>query len=163
MAHWYDPRGSWMPVTALFVGGFGLVIDLSRPGGVLGSGLWIPVLYAVIPVTIGVLTYVKTRTSTGGPVSPAVLIGLTVWGLVGAMGALVIALVIGLGRPTPPGAPSAVFDLLTGVLTYLVPTSVFAALYGEAGRRPRRPALALAVIAPIVAILLLAFVVRVSW
>lgn len=163
MADWDDPRASWTPLTALFIVGFVFVIELSRPAGVLGSGLWIPVLYAVVPVTVGVLAYVKTRSSTGRPVSAAVLVGLTVWGLIGAIGALVIALIIGLGRPTPPGAPSALFDLLSGVLTYLVPTGVFAALYGEAGRRSRRRAMALAIIAPVVAILLLALVVRVSW
>lgn len=163
MDEWYDPRESWTPVAGLFIVAFALVIDHSRPASLLGSGLWIPVLYAAVPVTIGVLAYVKTRTSTGLPIPPVAVVGLTVWGVIGAVTALVIVIVIGLGRPPPSEPPSAAFGLLTGMLTYVVPTATFAGLYGEAGRRPRRLAVALVLAAPVVVTIALALLVWVSW
>lgn len=163
MIEWYDPRDSWLPVVGLFAVALVFVIDLSRPGGFLESGLWVPVLYAVVPVAIGLLAYIRTRATTGLAVSLGVLVGLTAWGLIGAVVALIVALVIGLGSPSPPGPPSTVFNLLTGLLTYLVPTGAFAGLYGEAGRRPRRVAVVLTVAAPIVATIVLAVLVWLSW
>lgn len=159
----FDPRTSWLPATTLFAVALVFVVDLSRPAGFLDGGLWIPFLYAVVPVTIGLLAYVRTRASTGRRILPGVLVGLTLWGLLGAVAALVTALVVGLGRPGPPGQPSAAFGLLTGVLTYVVPTAAFGGLYGEAGRRPRRAAAVLVVAAPVVATVVLAVLVRLSW
>jgi hypothetical protein len=159
----YDPRESWIHAGSLFVGGLVFVIDLSRPAGLLDSGLWIPLLYAVVPVVIGFLASVRTRASTGRRIPPGALVGLALWGLVGAVIALVIAVVVGLGRPMTPDQPSAPFGLLTGLLTYLVPTAAFAGLYAEAGRRPRRKAVALAVVAPVVATVALATLVRLSY
>lgn len=163
MISWHDPRKSWVPMVGLFIVAFLLVIDLSRPKGVLGSGLWIPLLYGVVPVTIGVLAYVNTRAGSGRPIPSLMLIGLAVWGLIGAFAALGVTLIIGLGRPTPSGPPSTVFSLLTGVLTFIIPTGTFVGWYGEAGRRPRRMALAIVGSAPVVTTLVLAILVRLSW
>lgn len=163
MTHWYDPRESWLPLASVFVLALLFVVDLSRPAGVLDSGLWIPVLYAVVPVVIGLLAYVRRRATTGRGVPLGAVVALTVWGLIGAVAALVVALVVGLGRPTPPGPPSAAFGLLTGLLTYLVPAVAFGAMYGEAGRSSRRRAAVLAAATPVVATAVLAVLVRSSW
>lgn len=162
MRNWYDPRESWVPGVGLFVIASVFVVDLSRPRGFLDSGLWIPVLYAAVPVALGVLAYVRRRAPTRD-LSPLVLVGLTVWGLVGAVIALVVALVIGLGRPAAPGPPAAVFNFVTGLLTYLVPAGVFVGLYGVAGRRSPRESAALAGATPVVVTIVLAVLVSLSY
>lgn len=132
---WYDPRRSWTPTAVLFAVGLLLVIDLALPGGVLDGGLWIPLLYAGLPAVIGVLVYVRTRTAAGRELSLAPLIGIGAWGIVGGLLALVVLVVVGLGRSSPGLPSSAAFGFLTGLLTYLIPVAVFAWLYREAARR----------------------------
>lgn len=163
MTDWYDPRASLVPAGGLFVAGLVIAADMAGTNAVFGSAIWIPVLFAVVPVAIGLLTYVRGRGSTGRRVRPLWLSLLALWGLVGGVVALVVALVVGLGRPPSSGPPSPAFGLLTGILTYLVPTAAFAGLYGEAGRRPRLQAVALAGAAPIIATVVLAVLVRLSW
>lgn len=63
------------------------------------------------------------------------------------MAALVVVIVVGLGAP-PTDPPSALFGLVQGLLTYLVPVVVFAGFYGEAGRRQRIQAAALVAATP---------------
>lgn len=157
-----DPRDSWAPVLALFLAALVLVVDDARPGGFLDGGLWIPLLYAVAPVGCGLLAYVRTRAASGRPVRPAVLVGVAVWGVLGALAALVVVIVVGLGRP-PEGAPSAASNLLRGLLTFLVTTGAFVGCYGEAGRRPTRTAALLVVAAPVVAATVLGLLVRSTW
>lgn len=155
---WYDPRKSWVPVAALFVAGGVLVVDDARPGGVLDGGLWIPFLYAIVPAVLGVLTYIYTRTTTERDLSPLLLVGLGVWGVIGGVTALAVVIVVGLGR-SPTNPPSALFSLVTGLLTYLVPAGVFIGFYGEAGRRSRMPAVTLVIVAPVVVAVVLGVLV----
>lgn len=153
-SNWYDPRESWAPVVAVFVLALALVVDLVRPGGVLGGGLWIPFLYAVVPVAIGLLTFVRTRAATGRTIPRMALVGMGVWGVLGALASLVVLIILGLGRPRPTIPSTAAFGLVVGLITYLVPTGVFAGFYGEAGRRPKLIAVALVAAAPLVETLL---------
>lgn len=158
----YDPRESWTPLLVVFLLALVLVVDDARPGGYLDGGLWIPVLYAVAPVVCGLMAYVRTRAASGRPLRPVVVLGVATWGVIGALAALVIVVVIGLGRP-PGGIPSAASDLLRGLLTYLVQVGVFVGCYGEAGRRQPTTAGLLIVATPVVVATVLGLLVWATW